>query len=341
MGRPRSKNRHLPPHLHQKGAMYYFVSSADGKRVWTKLSSSYAEALAMWARLEGAAAQDNTVGSAIDRFLAEILQTYSDKTRKEWPRMAGLLRSVFGEMQLNAVRPHHIARYLDERPAKVAANREIGLLSTIYSFAMRWGSCDTNPCRGVRRNKEKARTRYITDEEFLAIQEKANPQWQCIMDLAYLTALRKSDILHLRLSDIQDNLLVVQTSKTGKKQAFEITPELRTVLNRAKGLRRRVGSLYLFCTQEGQPYSENGSLWAWKRLCVRAGVEDAHFHDIRAKSLTDANRAAGRDYAQALAGHADGSMTEVYVRARDTQTVKPLGGVVERKRVVEKAASKK
>jgi hypothetical protein len=34
-------------------------------------------------------------------------------------------------------------------------------------------------------------------------------------------------------------------------------------------------------------------------------------------------------------------MTEVYVRARDTQTVKPLGGVVGRKRVVEKTASKK
>jgi integrase len=35
----------------------------------------------------------------------------------------------------------------------------------------------------------------------------------CIMDLAYLTALRKSDILHLRLSDIKDNLLVVQTRR--------------------------------------------------------------------------------------------------------------------------------
>jgi len=115
------------------------------------------------------------------------------------------------------------------------------------------------------------------------------------LDLAYLTALRKSDILHLRPGDIQDNLLVVQTSKTGKKQAFEITPELR----------------------------------------------DVHFHYIRAKSLTDVNRAAGCDYAQALAGHADGSMTEVYVRARDTQTVKSLGGVVERKQVVEKATSKK
>lgn len=341
MGRPRSKNRHFPPHMHKKGAMYYFVSSNDGKRVWTKLSSSYAEALAMWAKLEGAAAQDNSVGAAIDRFLAEVLPTYSDKTRKEWPRMTGLLRAVFGEMSLDEVRPHHIARYLDERPAKVAANREIGLLSTIYSYAMRWGLCDNNPCRGVRRNKEKARTRYITDDEFLAIKEKANLQWQCIMDIAYLTALRKGDILRLRLSDIQDNLLVVQTSKTGKKQSFEITQDLRAVLDRAKGLRRRIGSMYLFCTQDGQPYSENGSLWAWKRLCIRAEVEDAHFHDIRAKSLTDAARAAGRDYAQALAGHADGSMTEVYVRARDTQIVKPLGGIVERKQFVEKTNSKK
>ncbi len=87
---------------------------------------------------------------------------------------------------------------------------------------------------------------------------------------------------------------------------------------------------WLATVQGAPPVAKNGALRP-----ARAGVEDAHFHDIRAKSLTDANRAAGRDYAQALAGHADGSMTEVYVRARDTQTVKPLDGVVE------KATSKK
>ncbi len=62
---------------------------------------------------------------------------------------------------------------------------------------------------------------------------------------------------------------------------------------------------------------------------ARTALEDLHFHDIRAKALTDAKREAGRDYAQALAGHASGEMTEAYVRARDTQIVRPLGGIVE------------
>lgn len=37
-----------------------------------------------------------------------------------------------------------------------------------------------------------------------------------------------------------------------------------------------------------------------------------------------AARALGRDYAQALAGHASGDQTETYIRARDTVPVRPL-----------------
>ncbi|WP_325800247.1 site-specific integrase [Acidithiobacillus ferriphilus] len=58
-------------------------------------------------------------------------------------------------------------------------------------------------------------------------------------------------------------------------------------------------------------------------------MEDIHFHDIRAKSLTDAKRVAGRDYAQALAGHASGDMTETYIRAREAERITPLGRIVE------------
>ncbi len=342
MPRPRTVNRHLPPRMQRKGRVYYYVARKDGKNVWIRLSDRYPEAVAMWAEMEGKENRHGrTVSDAIHRFLAECLSTYSEKTQKEWPRMAQKLAEVFGDVELADVKPHHIAAYLDRRkdksgkPVLVIANREIGLLSTIYSFAMRWGWCDINPTRGVRRNKEQARDRYITDAELLQIRQHANPQWQIIIDLAYLTALRRGDLMRLQLTDIQDDVLVVRPSKTAystrKKLAFEMTPELQAVLDRAKVLRRRADHVHLFSTRDGQPFSENGWLWAWKRLCQRAQVEDAHFHDIRAKALTDASRQGGRDYAQALAGHADGSMTETYIRARETQKVLPLGRVLESK----------
>jgi integrase len=52
----------------------------------------------------------------------------------------------------------------------------------------------------------------------------------------------------------------------------------------------------------------------------KAGVEDARIHDIRAKSLTDADR-QGED-AQRLAGHSSAGMTERYLRLRRTEKVR-------------------
>ncbi|MEB8536433.1 tyrosine-type recombinase/integrase [Acidithiobacillus ferriphilus] len=121
--------------------------------------------------------------------------------------------------------------------------------------AIRWGWCEHNPTKGVRRNKEKPRDRYITDEEFELIRSHADSQWQCIMDIAYLTAMRRGDIMRLRLSDITGDSLLISQGKTGKKMAFVMIPALEEVISRSRSLRRRVGSLYFFCTRDGQPYS--------------------------------------------------------------------------------------
>ncbi len=54
----------------------------------------------------------------------------------------------------------------------------------------------------------------------------------------------------------------------------------------------------------------------------KAGICDIHFHDIRAKALTDAKR-QGKD-AQQLAGYATSAMTDRYVKSREIEVVEPL-----------------
>ncbi len=105
---------------------------------------------------------------------------------------------------------------------------------------------------------------------------------------------------------------------------FERTPTLDDLLGKIRRLRRRVGSLSLFCTRTGQPYTVNGFNSIWRRLVQRSGLEDVRFHDIRAKSLTDAKHHGGLDYAQALGGHEKRDTTEGYVKAREVERVRPL-----------------
>ena len=136
--------------------------------------------------------------------------------------------------------------------------------------------------------------------------------------------MRKGDLLRISLPDIREDGLYVQQTKTGKRQVFDMEPELRALIGEIRSLRRRVGSMSLFCTRTGQPYTVSGFDSYWRRIVQRSELEDVHFHDIRAKALTDAKRDGGLDYAQALAGHESRNTTESYVKARDVERVRPL-----------------
>jgi integrase len=67
--------------------------------------------------------------------------------------------------------------------------------------------------------------------------ENASEQLACIIELTYLTAVRKSDLLKIRSNDLQaDGLHVLPTKthdSTAQSMVFSYTPRLRDVLNRS------------------------------------------------------------------------------------------------------------
>ena len=268
-----------------------------------------------------------SVGALIEKYMIEIAPRKAKSTYQGNLIEAKNLKDVFGKMPVLEIRPMHIAKYLDIRGIKapIRANREISLLSHIFSYAMRWGQIDRNPCIGVAKHPEKGRDRYISDQEFDCVKKLASELIATVMDFAYITALRKGDILNLRLDKITDEGILITQSKTGAKQLYEWTDGLIEVVNRAKALKRPIRGFYLFCTRQGQPYSDSGFKAMWNRLQIKwaeSGGQRFTFHDIRAKALTDAKR-LGMDV-QSLAGHATLAMTEHYIKQREFKKVKPI-----------------
>src|SRR5437763_15712725 len=51
------------------------------------------------------------------------------------------------------------------------ANRVVALLSKTFSLAIRWGMRTDNPAKGVERNPEERRYRYLTGEELERLTE--------------------------------------------------------------------------------------------------------------------------------------------------------------------------
>ena len=332
MGRRRKSNFNLPPRMYLKHGAYYYVSK---EYKWIRLSNDKAIAFTKWAEIEGETPRESgsekplagSMAALIEKYMVEIAPKKAKATYTGNIAEAKNLIDVFGKMLVLEIRPTHIGKYLDIRGinAPIRANREISLLSHIFSYAMRWGQLDRNPCIGVAKHPEKGRDRYITDQEFESVKNLASDLIATVMDFAYITALRKGDILKLKLDQITDEGIWVKQSKTGSKQLYEWTKGLHDVVSRAKQLKRPIRGLYLFCTRQGQPYSDSGFKAMWQRVQVKwaeiGGVRFT-FHDIRAKALTDAKR-LGLD-AQSLAGHASASMTEHYIKQRDFKRVTPL-----------------
>lgn len=55
----------------------------------------------------------------------------------------------------------------------------------------------------------------------MQLRDSLNEQLRCIVDLVLFTALRKKDVLAIRLSDLRDDGLYVEISKTGRRLIFE------------------------------------------------------------------------------------------------------------------------
>lgn len=287
MGRRRRTRKDLPERVYFKNGAFYFV---DANNKWHRLGKTFADAMIKYAELNTAPhLAPTTLGRVMDRYVQEILPTKAPRTQQNYLKDIRPLRAVFGHMRPDDVTPTDIYGYMDQRP-KVAANREKALLSSIYSYAIRWGAATGNPCRLVKRNTEKPRTRYVTDDEFWTVYDLAPPIVQAAMMLATLTGLRLGDLLGLRLQDWSADGLIVGTSKTGRALHFERTPELAEAVQFARSIERRAASIYLLANQEGQRYTPSGFASLWQRVMRRyedQGGTRFQFRDLRAKAGSD------------------------------------------------------
>jgi integrase len=313
VGRKRKSDRHLPQRVYFRSGSYYYVDRAGS---WKRLGADYAEALRRLASLLGAAAPGNSIDQLIARFDVEELSTKAEETRKSRRREFKMIARVFGHMPAETIEPHHVWNFWRRRGATEQARHEVRALSTLLTFARRIGArTRPNPCFGLQLPQSKPRERYVTDEEFLLVRDLAQPMIGYAMDLALLGGMDEGTIRRLERRHLTDEGISFERRKTGERQLIEWNEELRLTVQallRERPQMRRA----LICNRKGSPYSMNGFQSQWQRLmrrAMKAGLSARfHFHDLRAKSASDAG--SDQEAADRLA-HADVRMTRrVYRR---------------------------
>jgi integrase len=199
------------------------------------------------------------------------------------------------------------------------ANRCLSVLRLVFTYAVKHGIVDSNPCTGVYRLREKRRDRLIEHEEFFKIRAKAALRLQLMMDIAYLTGQRIMDVATLPRSAIREEGVYFRQEKTDAKLLVAWTPELRAAIEQAKAVGGKVNGMTLFRTRLGGAPAYRTVRDQWDAACAKAGIADTTMRDIRAMSATNAKK-QGKD-ATALLGHASTAMTSRYLRDRETPVV--------------------
>lgn len=344
MPKPRkSENKGLPKRWRFfHNAYYYRVPPGleylwDGKTTF-RLGKTLPAAYRAWADRVEYNETAGTISELLDRYLLEVMPLKAPRTRINQIRIAEKLRQVFGNMKLLEIEPRHIYAYVSKRAAKVAAHREVEVLSHLFTKAVEWGYINRHPFKGeVRLQGEKPRTRYVTDEEVTAClslkprrKKDVVTVIQAYIRLKLLTGLRRGDLLRMKMTDEKEDGLHVNTHKTGKPIIYEWSDELRAAVQLAKAARPTQLSQFLFCTRRGKGYmnEETGepSGWAsiWQRFMKRVMSETEvkeRFteHDLRAKTASDAENL---EHARALLAHVESRTTQKFYR-RKPEKVKP------------------
>ena len=232
---------------------------------------------------------------------------------------------ALGAMPLAAVgREDAQALHYRLRATPRAANRAIALLSRMFALAEAWGMAPGggNPCRGVRKYRERGRRRFLARDEYrrlgaaLAGAEADGavpPGAAAALRLLMLTGCRSGEILTLRWDDVDRAAgeLRLRDGKTGARMV-PLTPTAEAVLD---GIARMPGNPWVIAGS--RPGARLASLTpAWHRVRALAGLEDVRIHDLRHSYATRA-LAAGESLATIgrLLGHADIQSTLRYAHA--------------------------
>lgn len=318
MGRPKGRFPDLPPHMTARlsgGKVHYYHQAAGKKK---PLGTDKAEALRLWAVQEAGHIGSGFVAVS-DAYESYILPILAPDSAKHYELALKNLRLAFGKGTLEQIEPRHVKQYIRRRTKKGAALFEKKVGSAMFNWAREEGHTKANnPFHGIKFSKAEMkvigklgkRDRYVTDAEFEEVLLRADPILQDAMELAYRTGQRPGDLLKMTRQDMRDGTLMVVQGKTGAKVPIRIEGKLKRILERALARPRRIQSMYVIATEDGQRLSYDQLN---DRFVKARGLADWQFRDIRAKTSTDLPTIKR---AQELLGHANERTTTIYRRSK-------------------------
>jgi integrase len=266
-----------------------------------------------------------TVNELCDRFIAEHLQRLRPATARNYKSQIELhVRPAIGALKVAAVQFDDVDRLHRRitRDAPYQANRVLALLSKMFTLAIKWRYRPNNPCKGIERNKEHPRERYLTEDEGVRLMRALDAERDQVnadlLRVALLTGARRSELIAMRWEDVDltKGRWTKPHTKPGEKQHVPLNPQACAVL----------AARYAKDPEIEQPFlrgrklatAERAVARCWDRVREAAKLEGMRVHDLRHSfASTLANRRVDLYVIGKLLGHKRVETTRRYAHLVD------------------------
>jgi integrase len=276
-----------------------------------------------------------TVADLCTRFERDYLPRKRPTTQRVYRQQirADILPAL-GRMKVAAVSHADIDGFhhrLSTR-APTHANRTIAVLSRMFSLAVRWGWRSDNPCKGVERNQENKRHRYLTGAEIsrlsAALAELPDQSAANAIRLLLLTGARRGELLAAKWDAIGLKTGVwTKPASTTKQAALHRVPLSAAAVQLLTEMQAQAGqdAEWIFPARGGGQRAHINQ--AWSRVRKAAKLSDVHLHDLRhTYASVLASAGLSLPVIGALLGHSTPIMTHRYAHLTDD----PLRAATER-----------
>jgi len=235
----------------------------------------------------------------------------------------------FGRHRLSEITAYTLEKYKQKRLGaklkKSSINRELGLLKSMLTTAVKWELVENNGARDARLFKldeppvERVLS-YEEEEKLLAACDDPEllfraPHLKPIILVAVYTGLRRSEILRLRWADIDfdNDVLIVRKSKSraGAGRLAYLNTLLRSTLQQ---WRQQVQGEWVFPSPKNPQEHVGDIKHSFYRAVKIAGIPHLTFHQARHTFCTRLDAAGvSLSVIQELAGHASITVTRHYL----------------------------